>query len=170
MQWNENNTWAKRDLFQIVLSLFGCSKSIAITFLQLLKIAARWDIAKRCVSVSVNVYLAMVKYTYFFATIYRVVQHYIRADTQFWMKKMNKNIKWMSRVSFRSFFFLWSRRENFMILFGIVFHCNDKSSDYVSAYMCASWIYTCIHICICLFLFFYSIIHVQCTFNATEKQ
>lgn len=69
----------------------------------------------------------------------------------------------MSRVSFRSLFFLWSRRGNIMILLGIVFHCNDKSSDYVSAYMCASWIYTCIHICICLFLFFYSIIHVHLT-------
>lgn len=38
---------------------------MAITFLQLVKIAARWNIAKRCVSVSVNVYLEMVEYTYF---------------------------------------------------------------------------------------------------------
>lgn len=127
-------------------------------------------IAKRCVSVSVNVYLAMVKYTYFLPRYTVLFNTTLEPIHNFEWKKMNKNIKWMSRVSFRSFFFLWSRRENFMTLFGIVFHCNDKSSDYVSAYMCASWIYTCIRICICLFLFFYSIIHVHLTRPKTEKQ
>lgn len=107
MQWNENNTWAKRDLFQIVLSLFGCSKSIAITFLQLVKFATRWDIVKRSVSVSVNVYLAMVKYTYFlprytvlFNTTLEPIHNF--EWKKIWIKILNECLEW---VFVRSFFF-----------------------------------------------------------------